>query len=98
MRFCPRFFVIKKKPLKEIGMKKFKLDKLLNMVRDYISSNSAKGFVFKEDIAKALKVKVHYVEQCLHKLNLEGVVEKPIHKRHHDPGYWCKDVYYLTVK
>lgn len=62
-------------------------------------------FVCKEDLAREFQVADHAVEQVLHRLNLEGVVDQPHHTHAHDtnrnpmfpgsPSGWASDVYYI---
>lgn len=52
--------------------KKIKIDKLLKMVREYVLNSSSDRF-FKEKLSIHFNVKEQYIEQCLDKLNKEGI-------------------------
>lgn len=73
--------------------KKINIDVLLVKIRSYIGEKISKykkepvwknSLVTKEEVAKHFRVKPHFVEQCFHKLNLEGLLNKPTHKAPHD--------------
>lgn len=66
---------------------------LLDKVRDYLF-NQVTGIVTKEKIANELKVKEHEITNCLHKLNLEGLVSQKINEAPHDSkrDYFLVDI------
>ena len=102
---------IKDKP---IGIKKRSMKQIYDGTLWYINNLSAisgrpkhwKSFFWAEEIAGYLKVKIHFVTQALHKLNLEGIVSQPTHKAPHDSNRdpwtrgngdsaWMGDIYYI---
>ena len=70
------------------SFKRWTLKKLLPEVRNTVLIMRMRGGdpVCKERLAEQLRAKTHLVAQCLHILNLEGLVEKPKHFAPHDSG------------
>lgn len=73
------------------SVKKYDKEKLLVLVREFVLEKIEKQDgtfwgrrFFKEEIARKLRAKTSLVEHCLHKLNLEGLVEQPVHYAPHD--------------
>jgi hypothetical protein len=100
--------------MKPIGIKKRTLKQVYDGTLFYINNLNTingrpshwKGFFWKEEIAKYLKVKTSLVEQVLHKMNLEGLVSQPVHHAPHDSNRdpwshggrdssWMGDIYYI---
>lgn len=87
--------------------RRWSLDKLLPAVREIVQrlpSEERRGFTA-ERICTELRAKKPLVEQCLHKLNLEGLITQGVNRAPHDstrdrmcPGpdsAWAATVYYL---
>ncbi len=78
-----------------------------NEVLKYIQKENP-NYIMKEDIARILKVKESQVEQVFHQLNLEGILNQPVHHAPHDSqrdpwGFignmaWMGDLYYIRHK
>jgi uncharacterized protein YeaO (DUF488 family) len=73
---------------------------LMNRVRDYIKTTD-KHCVRKEEVAEMFKAKPHEIEQCFHKLNLEGLLSQASKIEPHDysrkagDSCWAADIYYI---
>jgi len=94
------------RPIVRPSLKKASAEKILPQVRGIVSGMKIAGKVsfFKENIARKLRVHVRYVEQCLHILNLEGLVSKPVHSAAPDSNRdvwggnmsgWVGDIYHI---
>jgi hypothetical protein len=66
---------------KKISQDKIK-DYVLNEIRQY--REKGVDHIIAEDIAYQLNVKVHFVTQIFHKLNVEGVLSQPVGRPPHD--------------
>lgn len=76
-----------------VGIKKRDVDGLLPDVRAHIAELASLGVgtVTKEAVARMFHVPAHIVEQCFHRLNLEGMLSRPLHEAPHDSRRdpWC---------
>lgn len=73
---------------------------LIDKIREYIK-NTTDNVLRKEEIAEIFKAKPHEVEQCFHRLNLEGLIsqakkiEPHDYSRKHGDSCWAADVYHI---
>jgi hypothetical protein len=84
-----------------------KLEVLLPKVRDLILNSKSDRFT-KEAVSVHFNVRESLIEQCFHKLNLEGLVEQAAHGAPHDStrdymgwgndSAWQGDSYWVTEK
>lgn len=82
-------------------------EQIREMVLDYIKKENP-DYISKEDIARLFEVKESQVEQVFRQLNLEGILNQPIHHAPHDSqrdpwGFqgnmgWMGDLYYIRNK
>ena len=62
----------RKRPLYRPSTRAWKLDKLLDAVRDHVSQQSDGSYFTVNEVATLLRAKPGLVHLCFHKLNLEG--------------------------
>lgn len=88
------------------SFKRWNLENLLNKVRELILA-SEKSFITAEQISTILRAKKHLVEQCFHRLNLEGILSQGVNHAPHDSkrdpwrgsdSSWCATTYWLMKK
>jgi len=83
--------------------RRWRLEKLLVAVREIVVSHGEGKRITAEDVGTRLRARKHLVEQCFHKLNLEGLLSQGYNLPPHDstrdrwsPGgdsAWCATTY-----
>jgi len=76
------------------SLRKWRLEKLLLVVRAQIVQLEAGAHITAEAVATALRASKPMVEQCFHRLNLEGLLSTGVnwapHDSTRDPWRWGK--------
>lgn len=74
------------------SLRAWKLEKLLLEVRNLVIAVESGKYITAEDIATKLRAKKSMVEQCFHRLNLEGILSQghniPPHDSTRDRHVW----------
>jgi hypothetical protein len=64
--------------------RRWRLDRLLTAVRAIIVAQKDGAYVTAEDVGTQLRARKHLVEQCFHRLNLEGLLSQGLNLPPHD--------------
>ena len=74
------------------SLHRWKLERLLVDVRSIIQPLASGASITAEEIATKLRARKPMVEQCFHRLNLEGILSqgrnRPPHDSSRDPWHW----------